>query len=101
MDALNRHRECLFVPSHLTSTHYLLVRSEGGQDCQKAQDEAQANGTITSGGLSPGNSMGSGPPDSAGSFVPMELNNGNSIGGDYRYGVKSEPDWMVSGGVLM
>jgi hypothetical protein len=83
MDALNRH-----------------LRSEGGQDCQKAQEEAQANGTISSAGLSSGNSMGSGPPDSAGSFVAMDISGMNSIGGDYRGGIKTEPDWM-SGGVLM
>jgi len=77
MDALNRH-----------------LRSEGGQDCQKAQDEAQANGT---GGLNSANSMGSGPPDSAGSFMAMDI---NSIG-DYRGGVKAEPDNWMNGGVLM
>ena len=44
--------------------------------------------------------MGSGAPDSAGSFVAMDLNNIASIGSDYRGGVKAEPDhWM--GGVLM
>ena len=74
------------------------MRSEGGQDCQKAQDEAQASGMINSAGLSSGNSMGSGPPDSAGSFVAMDL---SSIGGDYRGGVKAEPDNWMSGGVLM
>jgi len=82
-----------------SSYKHLPVRSEGGQDCQKAQDEAQANGTINSAGLSSGNSMGSGPPDSTGGFVAMDLNM-NSIGGDYRSGVKAEPDnWMS--GVLM
>ena len=41
--------------------------------------------------------MGSGPPDSAGSFVAMDLNMSSS---DYYGGVKSEPDnWM--GGVLL
>ena len=89
-----------FVPSNASSTQYLSVRSEGGQDCQKAQDEAQANGVVSSAGLSSGTSMGSGAPDSAGSFVAMDLNNIASIGGDYRGGVKAEPDhWM--GGVLM
>ena len=42
--------------------------------------------------------MGSGPPDSAGSFVAMDLNNMNS---DYFGGVKAEPDNWMSGGVLM
>ena len=74
------------------------MRSEGGQDCQKAQDEAQASGAINSAGLSSGNSMGSGHPDSAGSFVAMDLSNMNS---DYRGGVKAEPDNWMSGGVLM
>ena len=84
------------VPPNALSTKHSSVRSEGGQDCQKAQDEAQANGTIDSAGLSSSNSMGSGPPDSAGSFVAMDI---NSMG-DYRSGVKAEPDnWM--GGVLM
>lgn len=88
------------VPSNQPLTQCIPVRSEGGQDCQKAQEEAQANGTISSAGLSSGNSMGSGPPDSAGSFVAMDLSNTNSIGGDYRYGVKAEPDsWM--GGVML
>lgn len=82
-----------------SSYKHLPVRSEGGQDCQKAQDEAQASGTINSAGLSSGNSMGPGPPDSAGGFMAMDLNI-NSIGGDYRGGVKAEPDnWMS--GVLM
>jgi hypothetical protein len=101
MDALNRHRKCfcLFFPNAL-STEYPSVRSEGGQDCQKAQDEAQASGMIDSAGLSSANSMGSGPPDSAGSFVAMDLNGINSMGGDYRGSVKPEPDnWMS--GVLM
>lgn len=44
--------------------------------------------------------MGSGPSDSAGSFMAMDLNNMNSISGDYQGGVKAEPDWM-SGGVMM
>lgn len=79
MDALNRH-----------------LRSEGGQDCQKAQDEAQANGTISSAGLSSANSLGSGGPDSAGSFVAMDL----SIG-DYRNGIKHESDNWMGGGVLL
>jgi len=86
----------LSVPPHPSSYKNLLVRSEGGQDCQKAQDEAQANGTINSAGLSSGNSMGSGLPDSVGSFMAMDL---NSISGDYRASVKAEPEnWM--GGVL-
>jgi len=35
--------------------------------------------------------MTSGPPDSAGSFVAMDLNSG----GDYHEGVKAEPgNWM-------
>lgn len=100
MDALNRHRKCLVVAFDPSLTNSPPVRSEGGQDCQKAQDDAQANGVINSAGLGSANSMGSGPPDSAGSFVAMDLNNTNSIGGDYRYGVKPEPDnWMA--GVLM
>ena len=98
MDALNRHRECLSVVSSLSLSLYLSVRSEGGQDCQKAQDEAQANGTISSPGLGSGNSMGSGHPESAGSFMAMDL---NSMNGDYRHGVKAEPDNWMSGGVLM
>jgi uncharacterized Zn-finger protein len=85
MDALNRHRECSSVIPNLSLTHCSPVRSEGGQDCQKAQDEAQANG----------NSMGSGPPDSAGSFVAMDIN------GDYHCGVKAEPDNWMTGGVLL
>ena len=88
----------LSVPINPPSYKHLLVRSEGGQDCQKAQDEAQANGTINSAGLSSGNSMGSGLPDSAGSFMAMDL---NSINGDYRAGIKAEPDNWMSGGVLM
>jgi hypothetical protein len=84
MDALNRH-----------------LRSEGGQDCQKAQDEAQGSGSINSAGLSSANSMGSGLPDSAGSFVAMDLNDVNSMSGDYRGGVKTEPDNWMNGGVLM
>ena len=40
--------------------------------------------------------MGSGPPDSAGSFMAMDL---NDI--DYRGGVKAEPDNWMTGGVLM
>lgn len=94
MDALNRHRECSFVSSNASLTHYLPVRSEGGQDCQKAQDEAQANGLLNSGN-------GMGPPDSAGSFVAMDINDMSSIVGDYRGGVKAEPDNWMSGGVLM
>lgn len=87
----------LFLPSSAPSAKYPSVRSEGGQDCQKAQDEAQASGMINSAGLSSGNSMGSGPPDSTGSFVAMDLNDINS---DYRGGVKAEPDnWMT--GVLL
>jgi len=89
----------LFVLPNQSSYEHLPVRSEGGQDCQKAQDEAQANGTINAAGLSSGNSMGSGPPDSVGGFVAMDLNM-NSIGGDYHGSVKAEPDnWMS--GVLM
>lgn len=64
------------------------MRSEGGQDCLKAQDEAQANGTA--------NSMTSGPPDSAGSFVPMDL---NIIGGDF-HEVKAEPDHWRRGELM-
>lgn len=84
MDALNRH-----------------LRSEGGQDCQKAQDEAQANGAVNSAGLSSAGSMGPGPPESAGSFVAMDLNTINSLSGDFRSGVKAEPDNQWMGGVLM
>ena len=101
MDALNRHRRCFVRSTHASSTKYHPVRSEGGQDCQRAQDEAQANGTIDSAGLAPANSMGSGPSDSAGSFVTMDLNNMGSIGGDYRGGIKAEPDNWMTGGVLM
>ena len=88
----------LFLLSNVSSSKYLPVRSEGGQDCQRAQDEAQASGTINSAGLSSGNSMGSVPSDSAGSFMAMDL---TSIGGDYRNGVKAEPDNWMNGGVLM
>jgi hypothetical protein len=88
----------LSVLPNPSSHNYLPVRSEGGQDCQKAQDEAQANGTINSAGLSSGNSMGSAPPDSAGSFMAMDL---NDISVDYRGSVKAEPDNWMSGGVLM
>lgn len=80
------------IPINASSYKYFPVRSEGGQGCQKAQDEALANGTISSAGLASADSMGSGPPDSAGSFMAMDLN-------DYRGGVKPEPDWM--GGVLL
>lgn len=55
MDALNRH-----------------LRSEGGQDCQKAHDEAHASGVDKSAGPTSANSTGSDPPDSAGGFVPMD-----------------------------
>ena len=89
MDALNRHREYPFLTSSLSLTHCLAVRSEGGQDCQKAQDEAQANGVLNSSGLGSGNAMGS---DSAGSFMAI----------DYCRGVKAEPDnWMAPGGVML
>ena len=97
MDALNRHRKCSVRITPASSTKHPSVRSEGGQDCQKAQDEAQVNGAINSSGLSSGNSVGSGPPDSAGSFVAMDL---NSIGGDYFGNVKSELDNGWGGGVL-
>ena len=95
MDALNRHRECLSVVPSVPFTHHLPVRSEGGQDCQKAQDEAQVNGVINSAGLA--NPMGSGPSDSAGSFVAMDLN----MNGDYHSGVKTEAENWMTGGVLM
>ena len=100
MDALNRHRKSFYRFVKPTLDLVPPVRSEGGQDCQKAQDEAQANDTISSTGLSFGNSTGRGPPDSAGSFVAVDLNNYSSIADDYRYGVKAEADpWM--GGVLV
>ena len=73
------------------------MRSEGGQDCQKAQDEAQASGAPTSDAQS---SMGTGHLDSGGSFGGMDLNNMASIG-DYRGGIKAEPDNWTNGGVLM
>jgi len=100
MDALNRHRTCFIVLFNPSSAKHLSVRSEGGQDCQKAQDEAQASGAINSSGLSSGNSVGSGPPDSAGSFVAMDINNINSIGGEYFGSVKAELDNGWGGGVL-
>jgi len=80
------------IPPKPSSYNYFPVRSEGGQGCQKAQDEAHANGTISSAGLDSANSMGSGPPDSAGSFAAMDL---------YRGDVKAEPDNWMSGGILM
>ena len=99
MDALNRHRKCFFsFLSNTSSAEYTSVRSEGGQDCQKAQDDAQASGAINSAGLGSGNSMGSGPPDSAGSFVAMDL---NTMGGNYRGSVKAEPDSWMGGSVMM
>ena len=87
MDALNRHRKCSVRSTQTILTSILTVRSEGGQDCLKAQDEAQANGTANSAGLNSANSMASDHPDSAGSFVAMDFSNI-----DYRGGVKAEPD---------
>ena len=89
-----------YLLPNASSTKYCSVRSEGGQDCQKAQDEAQASGAINSSGLGSGNSVGSGPPDSAGSFVAMDLNNINSMSGEYFGSVKAEIDNGWGGGVL-
>jgi len=68
MDALNRHRQCfcLFYPTPLVK--YLTVCSEEGQDCRKVRVEA------------------------AGSFIAMDLNNMNTINGDYSGNVDAEHD---------
>jgi len=78
MDALNRH-----------------LRSEGGQDCQKAQEEAQASGSINSAGLSSASSMTPGLDSAMSGFSSAGISSAPAM-----FGVKSEPDnWGM--GVLM
>ena len=95
MDALSRH--CKFLTSSLSLTSFLPVRSEGGQDCQKAQDEAQAGGVLNSGGLGSRDSMGSGPLDSAGSSTTMDL--GNVSCGPHDLGIEHD-SWITGDEIL-
>jgi len=74
-------------PTQRPLAKYLTVCSEGGQDCQKARDEAQANGMINSTGLSSANLTGSG------SLMAMDLDT-NTINDDYRGGRAGFDDWM-------
>jgi len=81
MDALNRH-----------------LRSEGGQDCQRAQDEAHASGAIDSAGLSSA-SMTSGLDSALTGFSSVSINSAPAMFGGH---VKAEPEhWGSVGGVLM
>ena len=47
IDALNLHRECLFVTINVSLIDHLPVRSGGGQACQKARYKTQANTIIS------------------------------------------------------
>ena len=85
-----------FIPYNPSSAKDPSVRLEGGQDCQKAQGDAQASGAINSAEPSSANLAGSGPQDSAGSFFVRDI---DMIGGQPSGGVKAElPDGW--GGVL-
>ena len=65
------------------------MRSEGGQDCLGAQDEAQANSMADS-----TNSMTSGPPDPADSFAVIDVVDSSS---DDHEGVEAEPGNRMRG----
>lgn len=73
-----------FCPNDLCSP-LVPVRSEGGQDCLKAQEDSQTSAGLNSSGLDSGMS----------GFSSASINSAQSM-----YGVKSEPDnWGMS--VLM
>ena len=67
-----------FTLSSVSPTKYPPVRSEDGQDCQEARDEALVDDMINPAGLSYGNLVGSGPRDPVDSFVATGLDSTNS-----------------------
>jgi hypothetical protein len=87
-----------FSPANLLRAHlyHSTVRSEGGQDCQKAQDEAQASGAIHSSGLS-SDSMTTGFDSAMSGFSSASISSAPAVFGG---NVKAEPDhWGM--GVMM
>lgn len=84
MDALNRHRTFFSPRSQELALTPSIVRSEGGQDCLKAQEDAQTSAGLSSSGLDTGMS----------GFSSASINSAPSV-----FGVKSEDNWGM--GVLM